>query len=64
MVWDPESKSRDESYRDVMREVIAMISAEQEMDYADVPVRMLKELAEAQINCLTADHETELLSIE
>ncbi len=64
MVWDPESKSRDESYRDVMREVIAMISAEQEMDYADVPVRMLKELAEAQINCLTDDHETELLSIE
>lgn len=47
-----------------MREVIAMISAEQEMDYADVPVRMLKELAEAQINCLTDDHETELLSIE
>ncbi len=64
MVWDPESKGRDESYRDVMREVIAMISAEQEMDYADVPVRMLKELAEAQINCLTADHVTELLSIE
>ncbi len=63
LVWDPESKGRDESYRDVMREVIAMISAEQEIDYADVPVRMLKELAEAQINCLTADHVTELLSI-
>ena len=64
LVWDTESKGRDEAYRDVMKEVIAMISVEQEIDYADVPVRILKELAEPQTNCLTADHVTELLSIE
>ena len=64
LMWDPESKGRDEAYRDVMKEVIAMLSAEQEIDYSDVPVRMLKELTEKQMNCLTAYDVRELLAIE
>jgi len=64
LVWDPESRSRDEAYRDVMKEVIAMLSAEQEIDYSDVPVCMVKELTETQMNCLTAEDIRGLLAIE
>ena len=41
-----------------------MLSAEQEIDYSDVPVRTLKELTETQMNCLTADDVRGLLAIE
>jgi hypothetical protein len=64
LVWDAESKGRDEAYRYVTKKVIEMISAEQQIDYSDLSVRTMKELSEAQMNCLTADDVRELLSVE
>jgi hypothetical protein len=64
LVWDPESKGRDEAYRYVTKKVIEMISVEQQIDYSDLSVRTMKELTEAQMNCLTADDVRVLLSVE
>ena len=63
-VWDPESKGRDEVYRDIVKSVIDRIAAEQEIDYSDVSVRMTKELTEKQMSCLSLDDVRELLAIE
>lgn len=58
LTYDPESEGREQEYRELMREVVALISEEQAVDYSDVPVRLVDDLPETDAVKRFRSHET------
>ncbi|MEM6363929.1 MAG: hypothetical protein AAF745_05860 [Planctomycetota bacterium] len=64
LVWDPESKGRDKAYRAIVEQVLSLLSDEQGIDYADVPVLLYHDLTEQQKKHLTTDDIRMLRGVE
>ena len=44
LVADPEDKGRDEMFRDIVQQVVDRVSEEQQLDYSDLRVCLVKDL--------------------